>query len=246
MPAGKKISAQMSTSIALDTLKTSESLKSLQSAITGATSAWKAQSTALQSAGRSQDALKAKINGLKEVQEIELTKIEALKQKQKDLDVTTQKGAQQYSKYQSQIDRLNATYEKQTVQIDKAKQSLSYYETGLGKLQREYQQSNKLSEAYVERLRAEGNQEKANKEVAAQLTKNYANLSKQYSTQKQELNTLNQKQKEANQTLEIQRAKLKYVEEVAGKTSTDYEKCLRQLHRPKVNWTRSIAHTINS
>ena len=123
MPAGKKISAQMSTSIALDTLKTSESLKSLQSAITGATSAWKAQSTALQSAGRSQDALKAKINGLKEVQEIELTKIEALKQKQKDLDVTTQKGAQQYSKYQSQIDRLNATYEKQTVQIDKAKQS---------------------------------------------------------------------------------------------------------------------------
>lgn len=224
MPAGKKISAQMSTSIALDTLKTSESLKSLQSAITGATSAWKAQSTALQSAGRSQDALKAKINGLKEVQEIELTKIEALKQKQKDLDVTTQKGAQQYSKYQSQIDRLNATYEKQTVQIDKAKQSLSYYETGLGKLQREYQQSNKLSEAYVERLRAEGNQEKANEEVAAQLTKNYANLSKQYSTQKQELNTLNQKQKEANQTLEIQRAKLKYVEEVAGKTSTDYEK----------------------
>ena len=153
-----------------------------------------------------------------------MTKIEALKQKQKDLDVTTQKGAQQYSKYQSQIDRLNATYEKQTVQIDKAKQSLSYYETGLGKLQREYQQSNKLSEAYVERLRAEGNQEKANKEVAAQLTKNYANLSKQYSTQKQELNTLNQKQKEANQTLEIQRAKLKYVEEVAGKTSTDYEK----------------------
>lgn len=224
MPASKKISAQMSTSIALDTLKTSESLKSLQSAITGATSAWKAQSTALQSAGRSQDALKAKINGLKEVQEIELTKIEALKQKQKDLDVTTQKGAQQYSKYQSQIDRLNATYEKQTVQIDKAKQSLNYYETGLGKLQREYQQSNKLSEAYVERLRAEGNQEKANKEVAAQLTKNYANLSKQYSTQKQELNTLNQKQKEANQTLEIQRAKLKYVEEVAGKTSTDYEK----------------------
>ena len=81
MPAGKKISAQMSTSIALDTLKASESLKSLQSAITGATSAWKAQSTALQSAGRSQDALKAKINGLKEVQEIELTKLNPMAQK---------------------------------------------------------------------------------------------------------------------------------------------------------------------
>lgn len=224
MPGSKKISAQMSTSIALDTLKAAENLKSLQTAISGTTSAWKAQSAALQSAGREQDALKAKINGLKEVQEIELTKIEALKQKQQDLDLTTQKGAQQYTKYQSQIDRLNATYEKQTTQIDKAQQSLNYYSSGLGKLQNEYQQSNRLSEAYVERLRAEGNQERANKEIADQLTKNYANLSKQYSTQKEELNTLNQKQKDANEVLETQKAKLKYVEELAGKTSTDYQK----------------------
>lgn len=217
MPAGKKISAQMSTSIALDTLKASESLKSLNKAITGTTNAWKAQANALKTAGDAQGSLQAKINGLKNVQEAELQKIQALINKQKDLDLTTQKGAQQYMKYQSQIDRTVSAYEKQTVQINKSKQALGYYSSGLSKLQQEYRRNNQVSQSYVNRLKAEGNEYQATATRIKQLQSNYQNLSNQYKIQADELNKIAQSSGKASEAYQKQATRL-------NETATKMEK----------------------
>lgn len=222
MAGSKKISAQMSTSVALDTLKAAESLQSLRKAVTGTTNAWKAQATALETAGNAQEALRAKINGLKETQEIESRQIEVLKQKQKDLDVTTEKGAQQYAKYQSQIDRLNATYEKQNAQIDKTKQSLNYYESGLNKLQDSYRQSNQLSQSLVERLRAEGKEWQANQEEIKQAKNAYNNLKQQYDVQENELGTLKDKLEAVVREYKESQRELNEIAQTSGKASSAY------------------------
>ncbi|MGX5377564.1 tape measure protein [Ligilactobacillus sp. LYQ135] len=232
MPGSKKVSAQMSTSVALDTLKAAESLKSLQTAITGTTNAWKAQAAALKSSGDSQGALKTKIDGLKDTQEAELQKIQALINKQKDLDVTTQKGAQQYTKYQGQIDKLVAAYEKQNVQIDKAKQSLSYYESGLAKLQNEYNKNSQLSASYVNRLKAEGNENQA---IAAQiknLKSSYSNLAQQYKIQETELNDIADKSGKASSAYKTQATRL-------NETATAMAKTKSQLKEMNTSFAKS-------
>lgn len=232
MPASKKISAQMSASVSLETLQVTENLKSLQTAINGTTNAWKAQAAALKSSGDSQGALKTKIDGLKDTQEAELQKIQALINKQKDLDVTTQKGAQQYTKYQGQIDKLVAAYEKQNAQIDKAKQSLSYYESGLAKLQNEYNKNSQLSASYVNRLKAEGNENQA---IAAQiknLKSSYSNLAQQYKIQETELNDIAEKSGKASSAYKTQATRL-------NETATAMAKTKSQLKEMDTSFAKS-------
>lgn len=212
--ATKKVSATMATSVALDTLSTAESLKSLRSAIGATSSAWKAQAEACRSAGDMQGSLKAKIDGLRDTIDLEQRKIDELKKKQEGLDVTTEKGAQTFLKYQKQIDQTSAVISRQNAQIDKSKQSLSYYDSGLAKLQKQYELNNKVSSAYVERLKTEGKQHQATAERIKQLRDNYQNLSEQYKVQTSELSKLGSKVGENDDQYKKQAARL---EETAKK-----------------------------
>lgn len=212
--ANKKVSATMATSVALDTLSTAESLKSLRSAIGATSSAWKAQAEACRSAGDMQGSLKAKIDGLRDTIDLEQRKIDELKKKQEGLDVTTEKGAQTFLKYQKQIDQTSAVISRQNAQIDKSKQALSYYDSGLAKLQKQYELNNKVSSAYVERLKTEGKQHQATAERIKQLRNNYQNLSEQYKVQTSELSKLGSKVGENDEQYKKQAARL---EETAKK-----------------------------
>ena len=60
----KKVQATMSTEIALDLVKASESIKSMTQLVNSSTQAWKAQEAQLKSAGDSLGAAKAKYDGL--------------------------------------------------------------------------------------------------------------------------------------------------------------------------------------
>ena len=196
-----KIQATMSTEIALDTLQAGNSIKRLTQLVSSATSAWKAQEAQLKSAGDTLGAAQAKYDGLGDAIKRQQAKIESLKREQSDLKGNTAETAEQYLKYQRQIDQATAKLASMESQQQKAKSSVDYYKSGLAGLQQQFKQQNEVSETYIKRLQAEGKESEANEERAKHLKGSIENLTKQY---------------------EIQEDMLKKIADKSGKTSNEY------------------------
>ena len=196
-----KIQATMSTEIALDTLQAGNSIKRLTQLVSSATSAWKAQEAQLKSAGDTLGAAQAKYDGLGDAIKRQQAKIESLKREQSDLKGNTAETAEQYLKYQRQIDQATTKLASMESQQQKAKSSLDYYKSGLAGLQQQFKQQNEVSETYIKRLQAEGKESEANEERAKHLKGSIENLTKQY---------------------EIQEDMLKKIADKSGKTSNEY------------------------
>ncbi|MCO4586693.1 Phage tape measure [Streptococcus infantarius subsp. infantarius] len=178
-----KIQATMSTEIALDTLQAGNSIKRLTQLVSSATSAWKAQEAQLKSAGDTLGAAQAKYDGLGDAIKRQQAKIESLKREQSDLKGNTAETAEQYLKYQRQIDQATAKLASMESQQQKAKSSVDYYKSGLAGLQQQFKQQNEVSETYIKRLQAEGKENEANAEKSKLLKNSVENLTKQYKTQ---------------------------------------------------------------
>lgn len=178
-----KVQATMSTEIALDTLQAANSIKRLTQLVNSSTNAWKAQESQMRSAGDYLGAAQAKYEGLSNTIQNQQQKIEKLKQEQSQLKGNTVEVAEQYLKYQQQIDQATTKLSSLEAQQNKAKQSMSYYQSGLADLQRGYRLSNDLSESYVKRLQAEGRESEA-LQAKLNASKNAVNnLNKQYEAQ---------------------------------------------------------------
>jgi tape measure domain-containing protein len=182
-----KVQNEMATKISLDTITATNSLKGLTSAVSAATSSFKANAAMLASTGDMVGSYSEKVNGLSKAMELQQSKIDALRSRQEGLDVTTQSGAEQYQKLEKQIATATRQMASMESQQDRAKNSLSYYTSGLADLQRGYETAQKSSQAYVNRLEAEGKQEEANKARMSGLKQSLSNLSFQYEKQESEL-----------------------------------------------------------
>ena len=178
-----KINATMSTEIALDTLEASKSIKNLTQLVSSATSAWKAQETQLRQTGDNLGAAKAKYDGLSEAITRQQAKIDSLKREQSELKGNTSETAEQYLKYQRQIDQATTKLASMESQQQKAKSSLDYYKSGLAGLQQQFRQQNEASETYIKRLQAEGKENEANAEKSKLLKNSVENLTNQYKIQ---------------------------------------------------------------
>jgi len=178
-----KIQATMSTEIALDTLQAGNSIKRLTQLVSSATSAWKAQEAQLKSAGDTLGAAQAKYEGLGDAIKRQQAKIESLKREQSDLKGNTAETAEQYLKYQRQIDQATAKLASMESQQQRAKSSLDYYKSGLAGLQQQFRQQNEASETYIKRLQAEGKENEANAEKSKLLKNSIENLTNQYKIQ---------------------------------------------------------------
>ena len=196
-----QIQATMSTEIALDTLQASNSIKRLTQLVSSATNAWKAQEAQLKSAGDTLGAAQAKYDGLGDAIKRQQAKIESLKREQSDLKGNTAETAEQYLKYQRQIDQATAKLASMESQQQKAKSSIDYYKSGLAGLQQQFKQQNEVSETYIKRLQAEGKESEANEEKVKHLKSSIENLTKQY---------------------KIQEDMLQKVADKSGKTSSEY------------------------
>ncbi|ATI19520.1 tail tape measure protein [Streptococcus phage 7A5] len=178
-----KIQATMSTEIALDTLQAADSIKRLTQLVNSSTNAWKAQESQMRSAGDYLGAAQAKYDGLGNSIQNQQQKIEKLKQEQSQLKGSTVEVAEQYLKYQQQIDQATTRLAALENQQRQAKQSLDYQKSGLADLQKAYHLSNDLSESYVKRLQAEGRESEA-LQTKLNASKNAVNnLNKQYEAQ---------------------------------------------------------------
>lgn len=178
-----KIQATMSTEIALNTLGASDSIKRLTQLVGSATSAWKAQEAQLKSAGDSLGAAKAKYDGLSESITRQQAKIDSLKREQSELKGNTAETAEQYLKYQHQIDQATTKLASMESQQQKAKSSLDYYKSGLAGLQQQFRQQNEAFGTYIKRLQAEGRESEVNAEKSKHLKSSIENLTNQYKIQ---------------------------------------------------------------
>ncbi|MCT2909517.1 phage tail protein, partial [Schleiferilactobacillus harbinensis] len=180
----------MSTSIALDLVKASESVKSLTSLVRSSQSAWKAQEAEMKSAGDAAGAAQVKYEGLGKSIEAQQSKIDALKAKQAELKGNTADVAQQYLKYQQQIDGASKQLASMQAQQERAKAAMDYQKSGLAGLQSEYTAAARANQAYVQRLQSEGKQQEANKAKMDGYKSSITNLNEQLSKQSEELDKI--------------------------------------------------------
>lgn len=185
--AKKVVGREMTSKVGLDSAEAVKSLKQLTAEVKANTSGWKAQETALKSAGEYQKAAAARVDGLAKSMEAQKAKIDELKKRQSGLNRDTKDGEEQYLKLTDQINKASRSYDSMGGQLDRAKSKLQYYNSGLADLQKGYKQSTALSKSYVERLEAEGRSAEANKAKLGGLKQAYSNMEAQYKAQTSEL-----------------------------------------------------------
>lgn len=185
--AKKVVGREMTSKVGLDSAEAVKSLKTLTAEVKASTSGWKAQETALKSAGEYQKAAAARVDGLAKSMEAQKAKIDELKSRQSGLNRDTKDGEEQYLKLSDQINKASRSYDSMGGQLDRAKSKLQYYNSGLADLQKGYKQSTALSESYVKRLEAEGKSAEANKARLGGLKQAYSNMEAQYKAQTNEL-----------------------------------------------------------
>jgi phage-related tail protein/SLT domain-containing protein len=185
--AKKVVGREMTSKVGLDSAEAVKSLKQLTAEVKANTSGWKAQETALKSAGEYQKAAAARVDGLAKSIKMQKAKIDELKSRQSGLNRDTKSGEEQYLKLTDQINKASRSYDSMGGQLDRAKSKLQYYNSGLADLQKGYKQSTALSESYVKRLEAEGKSAEANKARLGGLKQAYSNMEAQYKAQTNEL-----------------------------------------------------------
>ncbi|WP_435397535.1 NlpC/P60 family protein [Lactiplantibacillus plantarum] len=185
--AKKVVGREMTSKVGLDSAEAVKSLKTLTAEVKANTSGWKAQETALKSAGEYQKAAAARVDGLAKSMEAQKAKIDELKSRQSGLNRDTKDGEETYLKLSDQINKASRSYESMGGQLDRAKSKLQYYNSGLADLQKGYKQSTALSKSYVKRLEAEGKSAEANKAKLGGLKQAYSNMEAQYKAQTSEL-----------------------------------------------------------
>lgn len=185
--AKKVVGREMTSKVGLDSAEAVKSLKTLTAEVRANTSGWKAQETALKSAGEYQKAAASRVDGLAKSMEAQKAKIDELKSRQSGLNRNTKDGEEQYLKLSDQINKASRSYDSMGGQLDRAKSKLQYYNSGLADLQKGYKQSTALSESYVKRLEAEGRSAEANKAKLGGLKQAYSNMEAQYKAQTSEL-----------------------------------------------------------
>ncbi|WP_353726275.1 NlpC/P60 family protein [Lactiplantibacillus plantarum] len=206
--AKKVVGREMTSRVGLDSAEAVKSLKQLTAEVKANTSGWKAQEVALNSAGKYQEATAARVDGLAKSMEMQKSKIDELKKRQSGLNKDTEDGALKYTKLTDEINKANRSYDSMGGQLDRAKNRLEYYNSGLADLQKGYKQSTALSKSYVERLEAEGKQEDANKARLSGLKQAYSNIQAQYKTQSDELEKIRKASGDTSEAYKLQQTRV--------------------------------------
>lgn len=203
-----KINNIMSTTIDINTIKATNSLKSLDSAIRATTNAWKANEARQKSVGNSLEAAKSRYEGLgKNIDNVK-AKIRYLTEQQSKLDTSTKQGQEEYNKYINKLASAEKQLASMTAQQKRARSSLSYESSGLAELQKHYRESTSLNKSYVDRLESEGKTYLANKARVSGYRNSIANLTKQYEAQSKELSRIASESGKTSSAYKVQQTRV--------------------------------------
>ncbi|MCI6761368.1 MAG: NlpC/P60 family protein [Lactobacillus johnsonii] len=216
-----KINNIMSTTIDINTIKASNSLKSLDSAIRATTNAWKANEARARSVGSSLDAAKSRYEGLgKNIDNVK-SKIRYLTEQQSKLDTSTKQGQEEYNKYVNKLASAEKQLASMTAQQNRAKRAMDYQKSGLAGLQASYKLLNQLGQSRAERLRAEGKEYEANKTQLSTYRNSITSLTKQQQLQAKELTQIAKTSGEASDAYKRQQIRLNQTSTALAKTKTN-------------------------
>ncbi|ANZ59348.1 hypothetical protein AYR59_04675 [Fructilactobacillus lindneri] len=233
------ISYTMATEIAINTVSAQQSIKGLDSALGSAVNSMKAGIAQASSVGDSLGAMQAKVSGLDQVMTQLQSKIDILKDRQSDLDVKTKEGAESYLKLQKQIEQSENRLASYSAQQDRAKESMTYYSSGLAELQRGYQTTIEKTDAYSNRLKAEGDELGANKAKLSGYKEALSNLTQQYEKQSTELKNNESKVKELSSTYSSAKSKLDEMASAGQKNSNEYKEQANKVNDLKLALNRA-------
>lgn len=198
-----KIQNVMATSIKIDTVSATQSLRSMNTALRASTNAWKAEEVQAKSVGDYLKASQAKYEGLGRSIDQVKEKIKLIQERQKALDLTTEDGKNSYNRYAKQLGVAVKQLSSMTAQQERAKSAMQYQSSGLANLQSKYRSLTEVNGSYIKRLEAEG--------------KGYEAAVAKLDHYKTSLNNLSKQQK-------IQKDELKRIAEESGITSNAYKK----------------------
>ena len=185
--AKEKVAGLVSTEIGLNTTKATESLNQLKSAVKDSTNEWKQMESQMKASGDSLGASEAKYKGLTQSVNQQQDVLQKLRQEQSEVNRSTEAGEATYQKYASQITTAERQLNSMIAQQAKAKQAYELQESGIAGLNKEIQQSIKETDAYVDRLKAEGKEEEALKAQKEGLSRTLDKQSQLYEAQSRQL-----------------------------------------------------------
>lgn len=244
--AKKVVGREMTSRVGLDSAEAVKSLKQLTAEVKANTSGWKAQEAALNSAGKHQEATAARVNGLAKSMEMQKSKIDELKKRQSGLNRDTKDGALEYTKLTDEINKANRSYDSMGGQLDRAKNRLQYYNSGLADLQKGYKQSTALSKSYVERLEAEGKQEDANKARLSGLKQAYSNIEAQYKTQSDELDKIRKASGATSDAYKRQKVRVNETATAMAKAKTSQNELLKAMEKEPHAFMHGVRSKLDS
>ncbi|PKX59537.1 NlpC/P60 family protein [Lactiplantibacillus plantarum] len=244
--AKKVVGREMTSKVGLDSAEAVKSLKTLTAEVKANTSGWKAQETALKSAGEYQKAAAARVDGLAKSMEMQKSKIDELKSRQSGLNRNTKDGEEAYLKLSDQINKASRSYDSMGGQLDRAKSKLQYYNSGLADLQKGYKQSTALSESYVKRLEAEGKQEDANKARLSGLKQAYSNMESQYKAQTNELDRIKTASGATSDAYKRQQVRVNETATAMAKAKTSQNELLKAMEKEPHGFMHGVRSKLDS
>lgn len=212
-----KVQNEMATRISVDTISAITSMQDFRSAVSAASSAWRAQEQDLKSSGQSAEAVKARISGLTQVMDIQKAKIAELRSQQAGLNQDNDKQRSQWLNLEKQISQANKQLSGYETQLSKAKDSSTYYVSGLAEMQRQYRLNNDVAKSYVASLRAQGDNAKADREELKALETTLASLRAQQEKQQSMLTQIEHSSGKASEAYKKQQIQLNKTGEAIGK-----------------------------
>lgn len=230
-----KVQNEMSTRISVDAVSAVGSLSAFRNAIRGASDAWRAQEVALKNSGNYTEAATARYRGLNKVIDLQKAKIQELRSRQEGLDVSNKKQADQFLKLEKQIQQANKQLSSYESQMDRAKNSVGYYASGLGNLQHQMKLSDAVSRSYVAALRAQGKTSKADRAEFNGLRESLSNLEKQQAKQQFLLKQVANQSGKTSDAYRKQQIELNRTSESIAKTKTRMEELNKSLNPPRTN-----------
>ncbi|MGH1586452.1 NlpC/P60 family protein [Lactiplantibacillus plantarum] len=244
--AKKVVGREMTSKVGLDSAEAVKSLKTLTAEVRANTSGWKAQETALKSAGEYQKAAAARVDGLAKSMEAQKAKVDELKSRQSGLNRNTKDGEEQYLKLTDQINRASRSYDSMGGQLDRAKSKLQYYNSGLADLQKGYKQSTALSESYVKRLEAEGKSAEANKARLGGLKQAYSNMESQYKAQTSELERIKTASGATSDAYKRQQVRVNETATAMAKAKTSQNELIKAMEKQPHGFMNGVRSKLDS
>ena len=244
--AKKVVGREMTSKVGLDSAEAVKSLKQLTAEVKANTSGWKAQETALKSAGEYQKAAASRVDGLAKSMEAQKAKIDELKSRQSGLNRNTKDGEETYLKLSDQINKASRSYDSMGGQLDRAKSKLQYYNSGLADLQKGYKQSTALSESYVKRLEAEGRSAEANKAKLGGLKQAYSNMEAQYKAQTSELERIKTASGATSDAYKRQQVRVNETATAMAKAKTSQKELVKAMEKEPHGFMHGVRSKLDS